>query len=88
MRAAISALRLRSAAQITVGVPVGAAESCAEIAREADGLVCLAVPEPFVAVGRWYDDFRPVSDSEVRDLLGRAQRATAGRISAGDQGRP
>ncbi len=74
MRAAVAALRAAGAARITVGVPVGAAETCGDLAREVDSLVCLAMPEPFVAVGRWYDDFRPVSDGEVRDLLARGPR--------------
>ena len=29
----------------------------------------LVVPEPFDAVGRWYQDFHEVSDAEVRNLL-------------------
>jgi putative phosphoribosyl transferase len=32
-------------------------------------LVCLAIPEPFVAVGQWYQDFQQVSDNEVKNLL-------------------
>src|SRR5919199_6075702 len=28
-------------------------------------------PEPFVAVGLWYEDFSPTTDAEVRDLLER-----------------
>ncbi len=77
MRAAVAALRMRRAARITVAVPVGAAETCAELEQEVDGLICLAVPDAFVAVGRWYYDFRPVTDPEVRDLLSRARHATA-----------
>jgi putative phosphoribosyl transferase len=32
-------------------------------------VVCAWVPEPFFAVGNWYDDFTQVSDAEVRELL-------------------
>jgi predicted phosphoribosyltransferase len=31
-------------------------------------------PEPFGAVGAWYDDFSATSDAAVRQLLDRAAR--------------
>ena len=37
-----------------------------------DEVVSVAVPEPFYAVGEWYSDFSQTSDSDVRDLLARA----------------
>jgi putative phosphoribosyl transferase len=39
-------------------------------------VVCAMVPEPFFAVGNWYDDFSQTSDEEVRELL-RAAEASA-----------
>lgn len=71
MRAAIAAVRQQQPASIVVGVPVGAPSTCQEIARDADEVVCLRSPEPFVAVGLWYRDFSETSDREVRRLLGR-----------------
>jgi predicted phosphoribosyltransferase len=53
-----------------VAVPVGAPSTCRELAREADEVVCVRTPDPFVAVGLWYRDFTPTSDHEVRSLLG------------------
>jgi predicted phosphoribosyltransferase len=70
MRAAVMAGRRQQPARIVVAVPVGARETCAGLAREADDVVCLRTPDPFVAVGLWYRDFTPTSDSEVRALLG------------------
>jgi predicted phosphoribosyltransferase len=70
MRAAVMAVRGQQPARIVVAVPVGARETCAGLAREADDVVCLRTPDPFVAVGLWYRDFTPTSDSEVRALLG------------------
>jgi predicted phosphoribosyltransferase len=32
-------------------------------------VVCAREPEPFFAVGNWYDDFSQISDAEVRRLL-------------------
>lgn len=71
MRAAVIAARQQQPARVVVAVPVGAAATCAELSREADDVVCLRTPEPFVAVGLWYRDFTPTSDQEVRALLAR-----------------
>ena len=73
MRAAIRAARLQAPREIVVAVPVGAASTCAELAREADRCICLQTPEPLQAVGIWYHDFSQVSDEQVRDLLEAAQ---------------
>jgi putative phosphoribosyl transferase len=70
MRAAVLAVRARGAARIVVAVPVAAAETCDELRGEVDRVVCALTPDPFVAVGAWYSDFRATSDDEVRALLG------------------
>jgi putative phosphoribosyl transferase len=70
MLAAIQAVREQGAGPVTVGVPVAPQRTCDAIARDADEVVCVLMPRPFVAVGRWYDDFSEVSDDEVRRLLG------------------
>jgi putative phosphoribosyl transferase len=70
MRAAVKAVRQRDPAKVIVAVPVGAPSTCAELARDADEVVCVRMPDPFVAVGLWYRDFAPTSDQEVRALLG------------------
>jgi predicted phosphoribosyltransferase len=69
MRAAVAAARARKAAKVAVALPHAAAESAAALAREADELVCLETPEPYIAVGYWYRDFGQVADEEVRRLL-------------------
>lgn len=69
MRAAVRSLRARGAREVVVAVPVGAPESCEELGREAGRCVCAEQPEPFEGVGKWYRDFRPTSDDEVRTLL-------------------
>ena len=76
MRAAVRALRQERAGRIIVAVPVAAPSVCAEMKAEADEVVCAATPEPFRAVGLWYDDFAQTSDAEVRELLdGAGERA-------------
>ena len=73
MRAAALAVRRQRPARIVVAVPVAAAETCAEFSREVDEVVCARTPEPFRAVGWWYEDFGQTSDEEVRELLAAAQ---------------
>jgi len=69
MRAAVKALRKRGPARIVVAVPIAAPSACSELAGDVDEIVCAVTPEPFRAVGLWYQDFRPTSEDEVRTLL-------------------
>lgn len=72
MRAAVDALRQSQPAELVVAVPVAPPDTCHEMTRVADTVVCARTPEPFFAVGHWYDDFSEVSDDEVRTCLARA----------------
>jgi predicted phosphoribosyltransferase len=69
MRAAIAAVRLARPARVVVAVPVAAAETCRALQGEADEVVCARTPQPFMAVGAWYEDFAQTSDAEVHALL-------------------
>jgi putative phosphoribosyl transferase len=69
MRAAVEALRSRRPAKIIVAVPAAAPPVCEALEAEADEVICAITPEPFAAVGLWYERFYPVSDDEVRRLL-------------------
>jgi putative phosphoribosyl transferase len=70
--AAVRALRGLLAARVIVAVPVGVRASLARLGEEADEVVCHTVPGELHGVGYWYEDFSPVSDEEVLELLGRA----------------
>jgi predicted phosphoribosyltransferase len=85
MRAAAVALRQRRPAAIVIAVPVAASATCEAFRTEVDDIVCAATPEPFYAVGQWYDDFSQTSDAEVRDLLAQAaqRQAVMARVSSG-----
>ena len=72
MRAAASAVRRLGPASVVVAVPVAPASARGEFSSVADDFVCAATPEPFYAVGRFYDRFDQTPDNEVRDLLNRA----------------
>ncbi|HWC25470.1 MAG TPA: phosphoribosyltransferase [Solirubrobacteraceae bacterium] len=69
MRAAIVALREQGAERVVAAVPVSSVETCAEFEGLVDEMVCARTPQPFVAVGLWYDDFSATTDEEVRRLL-------------------
>lgn len=72
MRVALRALRAQAPARLVAAVPVGSPSACEDLRAEADEVVCLATPQPFGAVGRFYADFRQTSDEEVCELLARA----------------
>ncbi len=74
MRAAVEAVRSQGPRRIVVAVPVGPRETVEELSREADEVVCAAMPEPFLAVGRFYETFDQTTDEEVMELLARAPR--------------
>jgi predicted phosphoribosyltransferase len=75
MRAAVTALRIEGPTRIVVAVPVAAAETCDALRTLADDVICAVTPEPFHAVGLWYDDFSQTTDDEVRELLERSHLA-------------
>jgi predicted phosphoribosyltransferase len=75
MRAAVAALRERKPSKIVVAVPVAAESTCHDLRHDVEEVVCLSTPEPFLAVGRFYDDFSQTTDEEVRSLLADTRRA-------------
>jgi predicted phosphoribosyltransferase len=72
MHAAIKALRQQEPAHIVVAVPTASPETCNELRSEVDDIICAITPEPFYAVGLWYEDFSQTTDEEVRELLARS----------------
>jgi putative phosphoribosyl transferase len=69
MKAAATAARERRPARIMVAVPVAVSETCEDLRREVDEVVCMLMPEPFFSVGSWYENFEQTTDAEVRKLL-------------------
>lgn len=85
MKVAIRALKRRSPRQIVVAIPVAPADTAAELAREADLLICLSQPTRFPALSYYYVNFPQLSDSEVLDIMALAAQA---RRNANDRRRP
>ncbi|HZY18425.1 MAG TPA: phosphoribosyltransferase [Ramlibacter sp.] len=69
MEAAARALRERQPRWLCLAAPVGAPQTCRRLRAACDELVCPAQPEPFQAVGLWYERFVQCEDHEVRALL-------------------
>ena len=80
--AAIAAVRAQRPAQIIVAIPVAAAESLAALRPLVDALVWVIAPEPFDALGLWYENFVTTTDGEVCALLECGARAPG---STGDR---
>jgi predicted phosphoribosyltransferase len=77
MRAAVRSVRRHRPAKLIVAAPVGSRDACATLREEADEVVCPYQPEPFGAVGFFYEHFDPVEDKEVQALLDEAHAASS-----------
>jgi putative phosphoribosyl transferase len=81
MLAAATAVRRRHPKRIVVAVPVAAAQTCQSLKSVVDEVICAITPEPFVAVGAWYENFGQTSDAEVHALLDLAAQSDADRAA-------
>lgn len=89
VRAALKALRLANPARLVLAVPVAPADTIDELASLVDEVVCLSQPQFFGAVGRFYENFNQVDDSEVIALLDAARvSAAAGPPGAAPSTKP
>ncbi|HWM95855.1 MAG TPA: hotdog fold thioesterase, partial [Streptosporangiaceae bacterium] len=73
-RAACQVARAQGAATVLLAVPVAPLGADVAMRGDADEVICLEMPERFLAIGEWYEDFAQTSDEEVVALL-RAARA-------------
>lgn len=69
MNAALQTIRAAGAADVTVAVPVAAADRIDAIRGLCQRVVCLQEPESFWAVGQFYRRFPQVDDQRVVELL-------------------
>lgn len=71
--AAIRVLRARDALAVWLAVPVAPADAIPVMESVADRVIVVEHPRRFMAVGAWYRDFTPTSDTEVVELLRRSR---------------
>ncbi len=72
-------LRRQGVAESVLASPVCSKEAQRRAEQEFDHVICLECPDPFLAVGQWYEDFREVSDEDVLSAL-------SGAVSSGRWG--
>lgn len=80
MMAAARLLRPR-ARQVIVAVPVAAPSTCEQLRSDVDQVICATTPQPFFAVGSFYQNFVQTTDEEVRALLSQARSDEASRAA-------
>ena len=76
-RAACQVARALGAAAVVLAVPVAPPSADRALRGDADEVICLEMPDRFLAIGEWYEDFAQTSDEEVVALL-RAAHAGPG----------
>lgn len=67
--AALRALRHQNPSRLILAVPVAPKQMVQPLRAACDELVLLAAPEPFIAVGYFYEDFEQVTDEQVVGIL-------------------
>ena len=66
---ALMAIGRQRPAHVLLAVPVAPHETLERLAGQADEIVCLATPEPFYAIGQFYQVFAQITDEEVIRLV-------------------
>jgi len=74
LKAALRSLKNRGAKSVVVAVPVGPLDTISELQQEADRVVFLSTPDPFYAIGEFYENFEQTTDEEVIELLLRCRQ--------------
>jgi putative phosphoribosyl transferase len=69
MIVALRWVKSHGAREVVAAAPVAPPSTAASLRREADRVVCLSSPEPFYAIGAFYESFDQVSDKEVKAVL-------------------
>ncbi len=77
IKAAVETLKREQVGKLIVAVPVAPPYTAAELQRMVDVFVCLDIPEDFMSVGSYYEDFMQVTDADVTRLLQDFRRRAA-----------
>ncbi len=54
---------------LVIAVPVAPAQTVEALRHEADAVIVLEMPTDFGAVGEFYEEFNPVTDEQVMDIM-------------------
>jgi len=69
MMVAVNVIKQQKPKKVIVAVPVAPTQAVELFKREADDIICLEVPEMFLAIGEFYVSFSQVEDEEAIKLL-------------------
>jgi putative phosphoribosyl transferase len=69
MLAAIRSVKMKRPSSIILAVGVAPPDTVMKLSKEVDKVVCLDTPEPFYAIGEFYEQFEQVDDEESRRIL-------------------
>jgi putative phosphoribosyl transferase len=69
LQAAVWAINDENPQKIIAAIPVASAEAVERLAEDVDEIVCLRLPEDFMAVGQFFSEFNQVTDDEVVSIL-------------------
>jgi putative phosphoribosyl transferase len=81
-RAALRSLRALRPGRLVLAAPVIAGKTAPSLLDDAEVVLCVAAPAPFVAVGLWYEAFPPVTNEEVLEIIARARGVAGPQASA------
>jgi uncharacterized protein (TIGR00369 family) len=87
-RAACQVARALGAARVVLAVPVAPPTADQGMRGDADEVICLEMPDRFLAIGEWYENFAQTSDEEVVALLRAARAVDAAGGGPGGGGAP
>ncbi len=77
VRAALHAIRRAHPQRIVLAVPVAPYQTIEDLKADADEVICLSMPDFFMAIGAHYRDFTQTTDEEVIALLDKAAATNA-----------
>ncbi|MBD2113058.1 MULTISPECIES: phosphoribosyltransferase [Cyanophyceae] len=81
IQVAIEAVKQQRPRKLIVAVPVADREVCDSVGTAVDRIICAETPQPFYAVGLWYEEFAQTSDDEVRSLLNQGKHRSLETVS-------
>lgn len=68
VEAALESIKLRQVRKVILAVPVGPKDVIEHLRQKAE-VICLATPDPFYAVGMFYEKFQQIRDEQVIKML-------------------
>lgn len=83
MHAGVEAVRALGPRRIIVALPTSSPEAAERLAAVADEVVAISTPDPYFAVGAWYQVFDQLSDEDVAECLASAGQRPAQRAELG-----